>query len=344
MVRTIPVEQALQRQEAVFIDTRTPAEFAEDHLPNAINLSILSNDERAIVGTLYKQVSQQVAIDKGIELFSQKLPQFMHEINNYRQKEIIINCWRGGMRSRAITALLESLGYNVLQLAGGYKAFRAYVKHQLYNYSFNPTFVVLWGLTCTGKTALLKTLPHALDLEGLAQHRSSLYGAVGLQPRSQKLFENLLLQRLDELNDQPFVFVEGESRRIGDVIIPEVIWKKIIQGKKILIERNLDQRAKAAVEEYFHTPEDILQIKSITTHLWKVISKKNQQHVLQLLEEQQYHAAAQILLEFYYDPLYAHTLKEMTYDLMLKNEHPPTTRQQLLNWVKTHKPKRAKHL
>ena len=250
MVKTIAVEEALKKGYQI-IDTRTSKEFAEDHLPNAINIPILTNEERAVVGTLYKQVSREEAIDKGVEFFSQKLPTFMKGINKFRDKKIIINCWRGGMRSRAVVALLDSLGYDVQQLEGGYKAFREHVRERLYNYEFKPELIILWGLTCTGKTKILGEISNSLDLEGLAQHRSSLYGAVGLIPNSQKRFENLLLRRLDELNSEKVVFVEGESRRIGDVIIPEKLWKKICHGKKVHIVRDLDKRASLAVEEYF---------------------------------------------------------------------------------------------
>ncbi len=309
----ISVTDAL-RTDATFIDTRTSKEFAEDHLPGAINVPILSNEERAVVGTLYKQVSREEAIDKGVEFFASKLPTFMKEINKYRKEKLIINCWRGGMRSRAVVSLLEALGYNVQQLEGGYKAFREHVRERLYNYDFKPKLVILWGLTCTGKTKLLSQLPNSLDLEGLAQHRSSLYGAVGLTPNSQKRFENLMLRRLDELNSEKVVFVEGESRRIGDVIIPDKLWKKICHGKKVHIIRDLDKRAEAAVEEYFNSEEKIQEIRKITLSLWKVISKENKQKIVDNIDKKDYHLAAKILLEFYYDPLYSHTLKQIKFD------------------------------
>ena len=312
--------EELNPSKVVFVDTRTPKEFEEDHIPNAINLPILTNEERALVGTLYKQVSRKEAIDKGVEFFSQKLPGFMKEIGKYRDKEIVINCWRGGMRSRAVTALLDSLGFNVSQLEGGYKAYREHVRERLYNYDFKPKLIILWGLTCTGKTELLSKLDNSLDLEGLAQHRSSLYGAVGLKPNSQKRFETLLLENLDELNKKKIVFVEGESRRIGDVIIPEKLWKKICKGKNVHIVRNLDNRAKAAVKEYFDSDQKIMEIKKITESLWKVISKENKQKVIENIDNNDYHSASKILLEFYYDPLYSHTLKQIKFDCEISSD------------------------
>ena len=321
MFPTITVEQALQRENTIFIDTRTPKEFQNDHLPNAINNPILDNDERAIVGTLYKQVSRDKAVEQGLEFFSAKLPKFMNLINQYNTKPIIIYCWRGGMRSRAIVALLHSLGYNVTQLEGGYKSYRTYVRVQLEQFRLKPKLIVLWGLTCTGKTALLHHFPNSLNLEYLAQHRGSLYGAVGLTPNSQKHFENNLLQELTRLNHEEYILIEGESRKIGDVHIPDFLYKAMKQGIHILITRSLEKRAEHAISEYFTSAQDIEEIKTITKSLFKVISKENQQKVLTLLDEQKLVEAVKILLEYYYDLLYNHTLKDISFSRSISNDH-----------------------
>ncbi len=320
MVKTISVEQLLQEKKIILLDTRTPKEFQEDHLPNAINLPILSNEERAVVGTVYKQVSQEKAIEQGIEFFSKKMPEFIKETSKYKTEKIIVYCWRGGMRSRTVVSLLESFGYNVRQLAGGYKSYRAYTKEKLYHYQINPKFVVLWGLTCTGKTQLLQQFQHSLDLEGLAQHRGSLYGAIGLQPRSQKMFENLMLQRLDQLNSEKFILVEGESRRIGDVIIPDVVWKAMMSGIHVKVTRSIERRAEEAAKEYITSPEDVQKIKEITLSLSRVINNKQKEEIASLLDYKKYVDAIKILLEFYYDPLYANTLKNFEYQFEVEND------------------------
>ncbi len=354
MMQTVSIEKALalRQQNTVFIDTRTPAEFAEDHLPGAVNIPILSDEERSMVGTLYKQVSQQKAIDAGTGFFLQKLPHFMEQVEKYagnrskagdRSKEnkskensvhdrtLIIYCWRGGMRSRAIAESLEMLGYKVMQLQGGYKAYRAWVRMQLENFALKPKLVVLWGLTCTGKTALLKHFQNSLDLEGLAQHRSSLYGAIGLKPHSQKRFDNLLLWRLRELGHEETVLVEGESRKIGDVQIPAFLYKAMLHGTHVLVTRSLKKRAEHARKEYFRSAKDIMQVKEVTEKLFKVISGEKKQEVVQLLEEgmreksnvpkiRKYEQALAILLEHYYDPLYAHTLNRMGFALAINND------------------------
>ncbi|MBT4935950.1 tRNA 2-selenouridine(34) synthase MnmH [Candidatus Woesearchaeota archaeon] len=320
MVPKVTIEQSLKNGRYVFIDTRTPKEFEEDHIPNAINIPILSNEERAVVGTLYKQVSQEKAIEKGKEFFASKLPEFMKEIDKHKNNELIIYCWRGGMRSRAVVALLESLKYNVQQLVGGYKSYRKYVRESLHNYNFKPQLIMLWGLTCTGKTQLLHKLTNSLDLEGLAQHRGSLYGAIGLTPRTQKRFETLLLQRLDELNTETYVFVEGESRRIGDLMIPEFLWKKMMAGIHVLITRSIPIRASEAVKEYFSSDDAITKIQEITTKLPRILGEKRKQDVVDLIDAKEFEKAATILLEEYYDMLYAHTLKKQQYQFEVNND------------------------
>ena len=152
----------------------------------------------------------------------------------------------------------------------------------------------------------------------MAQHRGSLYGALGLKPNSQKKFENLLLKRLNELNDQPYIFVEGESRKIGNLQIPVFLWEAMENGINILVTRTLPVRVKELVKEYFvDHPEEI---KKISASLWRVISKKNKQKMLDLLEQQEYELAAKILLTKYYDPLYEHTLKRKQYLFEVNND------------------------
>lgn len=224
------------------------------------------------------------------------------------------------MRSGIIASLLESIGFKVLQIKGGYKLFRHYILDKLNNFQLKPKVYVLWGLTCTGKTQLLQQFPNSLDLEGLAQHRGSLYGAIGLKPHSQKKFENLLLQRLNELNKKKYIFVECESRKIGNVQMPDFLFKAIMNGANVLITRDLTVRVKEMVKEYFLNPKIVEEIKEITKKLWKVISKKKKQQMLEHLENKEYEQAARILLVDYYDPLYNHSLKKVNYSFEVCND------------------------
>ena len=312
MVNKINIKKALELKNIIFIDTRSPKEFAEDHILEAVSIPILSDEERAVVGTIYKQVSTEQAIEKGKEYYEEKIPRITEKIKKYAGKTLVVYCWRGGMRSAVMSTLFESLGFEVFQLEGGYKSYRKYVRESLENLEI-PKLIVLHGLTCSGKTDLIKLLENSIDLEGFAQHRGSLYGSLGLKPNSQKRFDTLLLQRLLELKDEKHIFVEGESRRIGDLMIPERFWKAMGKGVHVYVKRDLDIRAKECVREYF-TSENIGKIKEITLGLQKVISKKNKEEIVKLINQKEYVEAAKILLTKYYDELYEHSLKKINYD------------------------------
>lgn len=317
MVKQISVEEAL-KQDVVFLDTRTPKEFAEDSLPKAINTPFFSNEERAFIGTIYKQISREEAIDKGLALFMKHLPNIIQEANKHKNQELVIYCWRGGLRSEIVTAILGQLGFKVKQLSGGHKAYRKYVLKRLSTYDFKPEIIVVWGLTATGKTQLLSHFSNFLDLEDLAQHRGSLYGALGLIPNSQKKFENLFLQRLDQLQSERFILVECESKKIGNVQIPNFFFQKMKEGRNILVTRKMELRAKLTAELYF---ADIPQTKAITAGLKRVISNKKKREMLQFLDQEKLVEAAQILLQFYYDPLYEHSLKKKEFLFMVNNDN-----------------------
>ena len=333
----VTVEKALQIPNAQFIDTRTPKEFKEDHLPNAVNIPILSNEERAVVGTLYKQVSKETAIEKGIEFFSEKMPHFMKEISKYKDKTLIIHCWRGGMRSRTVTALLESLNYNVFQLEGGYKAYRAFLREKIENYNLKARIVLLCGMTGTGKTELLQQFKNSVDLEGLAQHRGSLYGGIGLNPVNQKRFENLLWQKLETLKNEKYIIVEGESKRIGNCIIPAFFWKSMKKGIIVEVKRTIEKRANAIIKEYLKNTKNIEEIKKVTMSLQRNISKKDKENVVKLLDKKQYQQAVIILLEKYYDILYTHTLKDTRYGYRVDNEDVMGAKKRLVEYLKNKK-------
>lgn len=319
MVSKISVAEALSCQDALFIDARTPKEYTEDHILGAVNVPLLNDQERHEIGIIYKQYSREKAIERGMELFPAKIPSIYNAVKDHKKKTIIVYCARGGMRSGIIASLLESIGFKVLQVEGGYKSFRHHITDQLYNFQLKPKIICLYGLTCSGKTKLLEQLPDALDLEQLAQHRGSLYGGVGLKPNRQKKFENLLLRRLRELNQHDYIFVEGESRKIGDAEIPPFLFKAMKKGFNVLIKKDFELRVKECVQEYFSSPEKVQQIKDITPQLRDIISNKQKQEIIVLIDEKKYEEVARILLKEYYDVLYAHTLKNVVFDLEISN-------------------------
>src|SRR3990167_3115854 len=169
MVQKIAIAEALVLPKALFIDARTPKEYAEDHILGAVNVPLLDDQERHEIGIIYKQYSREKAIEKGMELFPAKIPSIYNAVKDHQEKTIVVYCARGGMRSGIIASLLESIGFKVLQIEGGYKSFRHYIVDQLYHFPLKTKIICLYGLTCSGKTTLLKQLPNSLDLEELAQ-------------------------------------------------------------------------------------------------------------------------------------------------------------------------------
>ncbi|MFC1801309.1 tRNA 2-selenouridine(34) synthase MnmH [Nanoarchaeota archaeon] len=318
-MQTISANQALKLPNTIFIDVRSPCEFVLDHIPHAINLPILDNKERHEIGIIYKH-DQEKAISLGLEYYSKKIPElteFLKTIN--KNKTIIVYCWRGGMRSQTIANLIESLGHKTKLLKGGYKGYRAFIRKSLENYKANFKFIILWGNTGTAKTKIIEKLKSAIDLECLAQHRGSLFGAIGLTPRTQKSFETLLFFELERLASEKYIFVEGESRKIGNIIIPESIYKEIKNGINIRVNASVESRSKITIKEYLK-PEYIEKIKEIVPLLKRRLSKKQVENMLRLIDERDYLGFAKILLTEYYDPLYKNTLDKIEYGFTVNSD------------------------
>lgn len=307
----LSVEKALQ-MDAIIVDTRSPSEYEHDHIPGSVNIPIFENNERDEIGKLYK-ADQKKAFNLGLEYYSKKLPNLVGDIRKLPDKPVVIYCFRGGMRSKAITQMADLIGYEAYQLEGGYKAYRAYVRENLYNYMPPFRFVVLWGKTGTAKTRIIQKLEPAIDLEGLAQHRSSLFGGIGLEPRSQKMFESLLFFELKKHEDEKFVFTEGESQKIGDVIIPNAVYKAIKEGINVRVEAGMERRVQVTVDEYFK-PEWKEDIKSVIRKLRQKLGGEKTERLLQQMDDNEFEKVAETLLTDYYDPLYEHTVDNIDYD------------------------------
>lgn len=315
----IPTNQALKLPDAIFIDVRSPCEFVLDHVPGAINLPILDNKERHEVGIIYRHDPEK-AISLGMSYYEKKVPElteFLKKID--KNRTIIVYCWRGGLRSQTIAKLIESLGHKTKLLDKGYKGYRAFIRNSLENYKPNFKFIILWGNTGTAKTKIIEKLKVALDLEGLAQHRGSLFGAIGLTPRTQKNFETLLFFELERLSKEKYIFVEGESRKIGNIIIPEKIFTEMNNGINILVNSSIECRAKITINEYLK-PEYIEKIKEIVPDLKRKLSKKQIESMLKLIDEKNYLEFAKILLTQYYDPLYGNSLDKIKYDFVVNSD------------------------
>ncbi|GAB2493066.1 tRNA 2-selenouridine(34) synthase MnmH [Algoriphagus taiwanensis] len=246
------------RKQMPIIDARSEGEFAQSHIPEAINLSILNNQERIEVGTLYKQKGPEHAVLKGFELVGPRFHQIQKEaLSGFPEKKIIVYCWRGGMRSQILSWLLEMVGFEIFRLKGGYKTYRNFTFEEVRK---DLRLLVLGGKTGVGKTQLLKALAQngeqVVDLEGMANHRGSSFGSIGLPPQpSVEQFENLLAEKLRTLDANQPIWVENESRKIGRVILPDRFFEQMIHSPFIDIQKSETERIQHIQEEYAILPK-----------------------------------------------------------------------------------------
>jgi len=245
------------------IDTRSPAEFAEDHIPGAISAPVLDDEERAKVGTLYKQVSPFEAKKLGAALVSKNVSEHIEKLFRDRPKNWhpLVYCWRGGKRSGAMAHIMREIGWNAETLPGGYKAYRRWVVQQLETLPEKIRFIVVHGPTGSGKSRLLGALARqgaqTLDLEDLAAHRGSVLGGLpDRQQPSQKMFESRLLREISTLDNVNVVYVEGESKKIGQLQVPEALMHRMRSSPCVRIEASLDTRVALLLDEYDHFLKD----------------------------------------------------------------------------------------
>ncbi len=241
------------------IDARTPAEYAEDHFPGAVSLPVLDNEERARVGTLYKQVSPFAARKLGAALVAKNIGRHLETALADRPRgwRPLVYCWRGGKRSGAFAHVLREIGWDAHTLEGGYKAYRQWVAARLAEAPAGLHFRVVHGVTGSGKSRLLKALASAgaqvLDLEDLAAHRGSVLGHLPDRPQpSQKMFETRLLAVLAGLDPARTAYVEGESTKIGQLQVPEALMRAMRAAECVLLDADLETRIALLTDEYRH--------------------------------------------------------------------------------------------
>ncbi len=264
---SVPVTAASLQDCDAIIDTRSPAEFAEDHIPGAISCPVLDNEERARVGTIYKQESPFDAKKLGAALVARNIARHIENlfVEKTRTWKPLIYCWRGGKRSGAMAHILREVGWEARTLDGGYKAYRRYVVASLATLPEKLEFKVIHGVTGSGKSRMLRSLRAAgaqvLDLEELAAHRGSVLGTLPGQPQpSQKMFESLLLEKILSFSSKKEIYVEGESRKIGQLQVPAALIGRMRASECLLLETDTATRVALLMDEYRHFFTDLAML------------------------------------------------------------------------------------
>ena len=299
------------------IDVRSPAEFAEDHLPGAVNWPVLDNDQRRIVGTLFKQVSPLQARKVGAAMVARNIAGHLDALvaDKPREWQPLVYCWRGGQRSGALGWFLGQIGFRTAQLAGGYKAFRALVRSDLQTLLQRHHYRVLCGRTGSAKTRLLHALAaqgaQTLDLEGLAGHRGSVLGGLPGSPQpSQKRFDTLCWQALTALDPSRPVFVEGESRKIGVLRVPEALVQRLHeQGQCLHVELPLDARLQLLLQDYGHFAADAAGFCRLLDGLAELRGREVVKAWQTQAQAGQWRQVFAALLQQHYDPLYERSMR-----------------------------------
>lgn len=287
------------------VDVRSPAEFEAGHVTGAISIPLFADDERAIVGTIYKQQGKKDAIEKGLEIVGPKMAALAKQAEEAASDGALgVYCWRGGMRSNRMAWLFEQVGLNCTVLEGGYKAYRNTV---LNGFSSLENLIVIDGPTGSGKTDILHALRDAgeqiLDLEGIANHKGSAFGNIGLpkQPSSQQ-FQNDLFDELQKLNPEKRIWIEREGMTIGRVYLPQPLWEKMRVSTAVAISVPMELRVERLVNDYGQASHTDLE-KSIRK-LQQKLGGQDMNTALELLDENRLAEVAELLLH-YYDKRYS---------------------------------------
>ena len=373
-----PAEAVLDHPPRHLLDLRSPAEFAADHLPGAVNVPLFDDLERALIGTLYARSSPEAAFEEGRRVTLARITGFTREIAERcgwqmpevdlaervealtrlglhglerelepatelpRSDSTVAYCWRGGLRSRAVVAFLRGLGRGeVLGIDGGYRSFRRCVHARVEAWRAPPSFV-LRGLTGVGKTLVLRALERrrpgwVLDLEALAGHRSSILGMVGLEPASQKLFESRLERRLARGFEGACV-VEGESRKVGDVILPGGVWAAVDGGVALELTATPARRVRVLLEDYLAEEANREALARQLPFLEERLGKRFHGELVGRLAGGREAELVELLLERYYDPLYRHSEGGRSYAARFDSTDPEAAAAEIERWIEARTP------
>jgi tRNA 2-selenouridine synthase len=302
------ITELLEKRAAYpLLDVRSPGEYAQGHIPGALSFPLFTDVERAEVGTVYKQVGKDDAMELGLRLVGPKLETFVKDARKLApERKIMLHCWRGGQRSGSMAWLLRQAGFEVETLPGGYKAYRKLV---LESFESSPLqLIVLGGQTGSGKTKILHELvrlgEQIIDLEGLANHKGSAFGFIGELPQpTVEQFENDLFEGISALDLSRRIWVENESHSIGRVFIPEAFWAKMKVAPLINIKIPDEARIQNLLEDYVLT--DKADLETAFNKISKKLGGNNLKTALDALKGDDFAGAAMIALH-YYDKTYQH--------------------------------------
>lgn len=309
----LSAEQVMSGLESYdsIIDVRSESEFALDHLPGAINCPVLNDEERVQVGTIYKQQSPFDAKKLGAALVAKNIA--LHLENAFSDRDRtwrpLIYCWRGGNRSGAMAHILAKIGWPVTQLEGGYREYRHQLLAQLESMPERFQFRVICGTTGSGKSRLLETLDasgaQVLDLEKLAAHRGSLLGGLPDEPQpGQKMFESRIWDKLRSFSTEQVIFVESESKKIGNLRVPEKLMDKMRASPCVRIDISTESRVKLLIEDYPHLVQDTALLMSQLSHLVPLHGHEKIRAWHTLASSGNTPALVTALLNEHYDPAY----------------------------------------
>lgn len=326
MAEVLLIEDFLERinsGNALLLDVRSESEFYHGRIPGAVNIPLLNDEARKEVGITYKQKGRSEAVEKGFELIGGKFIEFIRHVKkllqqpqtlNPKPKTIFLYCWRGGMRSSIMSWVLETSGIKTTLLKGGYKTYRHWALEQ-----FNKvhSIIVLGGKTGNGKTFLLNELgkrgEQILDLEALANHRGSAFGAIGNPPQPrQEHFENLIAHQLSKTNPAVPLWIENESRKVGSLQIPNPLFDRMLNSPLVEIIIPDEERVQRILDEYGKFP--IEDLRANTIKLERSLGGARIKEALQLLDENNLEEWIKMML-VYYDKTYQYGLSQRNAEL-----------------------------
>ena len=296
------------------MDVRSENEFAEDHIPSSINLPVLNNKERIIIGTQYKENSFE-ARKQGAAIINHNISKIVKKDIFDKKDKILIYCWRGGLRSLSLYLVLKQIGFDVEILEDGYKSYRRYVvnffEDEIEKFHFNQ----VKGVTGVGKTLFLKNLEKShqvLDLEGIAKHKGSILGDIPkVKQPDQKMFETKLFEKLETFNRKKIIWVESESIKIGKLNIPSKLWKKMDEGISIKLKSSVSERVKFILKDYKYFTKEPELMKNAMLVLKKIIKKEDYKVIEKNLKKGDFNNFVKCLISHHYDIAYKKTRSEM---------------------------------